>query len=65
MCRERCHTPHMSGPLSGIVDRLKSWLQPATAGGPAEKAETPSPAEHESSTNAQPEGASDEPWPGG
>jgi hypothetical protein len=55
----------MSGPLSGIVDRLKSWLQPATAGGPAEKAETPSPAEHESSTNAQPEGASDEPWPGG
>jgi hypothetical protein len=54
----------MSGPLGAIVDKLKSWLQPATAGGPAEKADTAAPAERESSTNAQPEGASDEPWPG-
>lgn len=54
----------MTGSFSGIVEKLKRWLQPATAGGPAEKADTASPAERESSTNAQPEGASDEPWPG-
>lgn len=54
----------MSGAFGGIVEKLKGWLKPATSGAPAEKADTGSPAERESSTNAQPEGASDEPWPG-
>jgi hypothetical protein len=47
--------------FEGIVEKLKSWLGQAPAGG-SQKADTGSPAEAEAPTNAQPEGATDEPW---
>ena len=52
------------GALADFVAKLKALLrQPAAVAAP--KADTGSAAEREASTNAQPEGASDEPWPGG
>jgi hypothetical protein len=52
------------GSLQDIVVKLKSWLGQAPPAGASVKADTASPAEQETPTNAQPEGASDEPWSG-
>jgi hypothetical protein len=56
------HTPRV-GALAGLVAKLRAVLRQPAAGAAA-KADTATAAEREASTNAQPEGASDEPWPG-